>query len=237
MYADITNENEKAAAIRVFLDLIANSEEGKEFLCDLGLISKETQRRLSLKKEKVEFILNWETGVRIQKIEGLVTGLLDGIVTIKSGNTYLDEFIVEMVGTNKGNLLQDSMKNPLSNVIGDILRIACYGAFEKPGIITYVHYDNNGNLNYTIISFDKKVGKALRKAGAYLAVDINRPQVRKLYQKSQKLLINQLEKVFKIQPNLDPTANLQKFAIDGAERSRIYKQFLELIRIILLKEG
>ena len=88
--------------------------------------------------EKIEFITNWETGVKTQKIEGLTTGLLDGIVTIKSGNTYLDEFIVEMVGTNKGQLLQDSKRNPLSNVIGDILRIACYRALEKLGIITYV---------------------------------------------------------------------------------------------------
>lgn len=236
MFADITNENEKAAAIRVFLDLIVNSEEGREILYKLGMISKETRTILLSKREKIEFIINWETGVKTQKIEGLTTGLLDGIVTIKSGNTYLDEFIVEMVGTNKGQLLQDSKKNPFSNVIGDILRIACYRALEKPGIITYVHYDSLGNLNYTIISFNKRVGKALREAGAYLAVDINRPQVRRLYQKSQKQVINQFEKVFKIKPNLDPIVDLQKYAIDGADVTNIYEQFLKLVNIILGKE-
>ena len=56
------------------------------------------------------------------------------------------------------------------------------------------------------------------------------------YQKSQKQLRNQFEKVFKIKPNLDPNADLQKLAIDDVEREKIYEQFLELIRIILTKE-
>ncbi len=205
-------------------------------LCYYRSSQSSKSSKLLSKRGKTEFIINWETGVNTQKIEGLTTGLLDGIVTIKNSNTYLGEFIVEMVGSNKGQLLKDSMKNPMSNVIGDMLRIACYRALGKPGMITYVHYDNSGNLNYSIIAFNKRVGKVLREAGAYLAVDINRPQVRRLYQESHEQVIKQFEKVFKIMPNLDPNADLLRYAVSEGDEIYIYDQFLKLISIILENE-
>lgn len=236
VFASITNENERAAAVRVFLDLITKSEEGRKVLLKTGMISKGTYLAIKSPKEKVKIEINWKTGVSIRKIEAQISGLLDGIISIKNGKKYEDEFIVEMVGTSKGQLPNDYASTPFSTVIGDLLRIACYRAMNKPGMVVYTHYDNSGNLRYTIIYFQNHIGELLREKGAHIAVDINRPQVRKLIQRDIGYLINQINKNFNIKLEINNDIDLKKFLSKESSLTQIYAEFFKLIMIIIERE-
>lgn len=233
VYASITNENERAAAVRVFLDLITRSEEGIRILLKTGMISKKTHKATKSPKEKVKIGINWKTGVSTQKIDGQISGLLDGIVSIKIGNKYEDEFIVEMVGTRKGQLPSDYARAPFSTVIGDILRIACFRAMNKPGMVVYTHYDNLGNLKYTIIYFQNHIGELLRKKGAHIAVDINRPLVRNLIQRDKRQIIDKMNKNFNIQLDIQYNIDLNKYLSKDSSLEQIYSEFYKIVNIII----
>lgn len=232
-FAELTNENEKAAAVRIFMDLVTNSKEGRNVLIKIGMISRETGMALNSPRNKIKFEFDWTTGISVQKIEGLTTGLLDGIITVKDDRKYLHEFIVEMIGTQKGQLLGDYGRSPLSTVIGDLLRIGSYRALNKPGMVVYVYYDKKGSLNYSIITFNEQIGNILRNFGVYLAVDINRPQIRKLIERNQLEISKQFEKVFKIFPDLNFETKLWDFMSNKTSNEEIFIIFFKLIKIII----
>ncbi len=138
-----------------------------------------------------------------------------------------------MVGTSKGQLPNDYARAPFSTVIGDLLRIACYRAMNKPGMVVYTHFDKSGNLRYTIIYFQNQIGELLREKGAHIAVDINRPQVRKLIQRDKRQLIDQINKNFKIKLEINNDIDLKKFLNKENSLAQIYAEFYKLVKIII----
>jgi hypothetical protein len=83
VYPELTNEKENAAAIRVFLDLLTNSEEGKLILKEIGFINKFNKG--------TRFKTDWKSGVHTASLKGQITGLLDGIVAVKQGKKNLQK--------------------------------------------------------------------------------------------------------------------------------------------------
>jgi hypothetical protein len=171
VYPSIINESEKSAAIRIFLDILTTSKQGRILLEELGIVS-------GIKLGDC-IITDWKTGTITSGLAGQTTGLLDGIVAIRRGRKYVDEFVVEMIGYYKGNeTISDLMgKGPFSSVLGDTLRIACYGATGKPGMVAHSSINKDGDLVYPLMIFDQTVTDALRHHGAQLAIDINRKKL------------------------------------------------------------
>ncbi|MFX1517035.1 MAG: hypothetical protein ACFFC6_12105 [Promethearchaeota archaeon] len=239
VYTEITNEIYNSAAIRVFFDLITKSDEGKDLLCNLGIIKQKSQEILKANKSKLGFIIDFKTGTSCSKLESQTCGVIDGIVTTVQGSGYLDEFIIEMIGNAKGNYRNVNLINhgsPFNSVIADMLRVACYYAAGIPGMVVYGHFRKKGNFIYTIIVFNKEetVDK-LRYEGANMAVDMSRPRVRNLLQDGHRAIMDQLQKVFKIPSDLDLGPNLLKFSLDSATNDELFGLFLKLIKIILEK--
>lgn len=227
VYPELTNEKENSAAIRVFLDILTNSKEGKLILKETGFINKFNK--------STRFKTDWRSGVNTASLTGQITGLLDGIVSVKQGNRYVNEFIIEMIGTNKANeTLSDLIdKGPFSSALGDILRIACYEAAGKPGMVVHPSFDKIGSLIYTIMKFDRGVGKVLSQKGAYLAVDMNRKSVKGVLQNNPSTLMEQFEKIFNITKNMNLGIDLQRFSVDSECEKDVFTLFRELVEIIL----
>ncbi|MFW9904740.1 MAG: hypothetical protein ACFFFH_10435 [Candidatus Thorarchaeota archaeon] len=238
VYTEITNEIYNSAAIRVFLDLISKSNEGIELLYKLGMINQKSREILTANKSKLRFIIDFKTGTSSSKLESQISGVLDGIVTTVQGSYYLNEFIIEMIGNAKGNYRNVNLINhgsPFNSVIADMLRVACYNAAGKSGMVVYGHFRKTGNLIYTIIVFNKETVDKLRYEGANLAVDMSRPRVRNLLQDGHHVIMDQLQKVFKIPSDLDLGPNLLKFSLDSATNDELFGLFLKLIKLILKK--
>jgi hypothetical protein len=232
-YAELTNETYNSAPIRVFLDLITRSRVGHLLLSKIGMISNESFAMFNNSVPTMSFTTDWKTGISPSSLTSQVCGALDGIVTTTDGKKYLDEFIIEMVGNNKGNRHVLHNNSPFNSVIADLLRIACYDAIGKPGIVVYPHFSKSGVLIFTIIKFDEKVRKRLKKAGASIAVDINRPRVRKLLFDNENAIINHLREVFKLTKDMKLGSNLLRYSRDSISSDDLWYQFLALINIIL----
>ena len=165
--------------------------------------------------------------------------MLDGIITTTQGSDYLDEFIVEMIGNTKGNYRNVnfvSHGSPFNSVIADMLRVACYNASGKPGMVVYGHFRKKGNFVYTIVVFSQETADKLRYEGANLAIDMNRPRVRNLLHDGPYTIMDQLQKVFKIPSDLDLGPNLLKFSIDSGTNDELFGLFLKITKIILGKK-
>lgn len=233
VFSDITNENEKAAAIRVFSDLLTNSDEGRRLLVEIGFLSE--QNFIALSSNDASFIKDWKKGIRSFAVENQLAGLPDGIIVVKRGKKYSDEFIIEIIGQNKGKQSEVYLEtqSAYSTIIADLIRIACIGGAGKQGIVVYGQIDKKGNLVYTIIRFDKHVINKLKEAGAQLAIELNRPKVRKLLQSKNKQLHTILESVFYDTSTLDFNTNLDKFLTKSSTNLELYRLFYTLIKVIL----
>jgi hypothetical protein len=227
VYPSIINESENSTAIRIFLDIITTSKQGRKLLEELGFMSGE--------KKGDCILIDWRTGIATSRLAGQTTGLLDGIVSIKRGREYIDEFIVEMIGYYKGNeTLSDLMeKGPFSSVLGDTLRIACYGVAGKPGMVVHASINKAGDLEYTLMIYDQVATDALRQHGAQLAIDINRKKVKGLLSEEKQSFMEQLKKIFKITSNIDFGPDLHRFSVDSTDIMCIFTVFRELVEIIL----
>ncbi len=236
VYTEITNEIYNSAAIRVFLDLISKSNEGHDLLSNLGMINQKSKGIVKANKSKLRFIIDIKTGTSCSNLESQTSGVLDGIITTVQGSDYLDEFIVEIIGNAKGNYRNVNSINhgsPFNSVIADMLRVACYNAAGKPGMVVYGHFRKQGNFIYTIIVFSKETAAKLRYMGANLAVDMSRPRVRNLLQNGHYAIMNQLQKVFNIPSEFDLGPNLLKYSLDSATNDELFGLFLKLIKMIV----
>lgn len=229
VYPSIINESENSTAIRIFLDIITTSKQGRKILEKLGFMSE--------KKKGDCILIDWRTGTATSRLAGQATGLLDGIISIKRGREYINEFIVEMIGYYKGNeTLSDLMeKGPFSSVLGDTLRIACYGAAGKPGMVAHASINKAGDLEYMLMIYDQVATNALRQHGAQLAIDINRKKVKGLLSEGKQTFIEQLKKIFKMTSNIDFGPDLHRYSVDSSDVMCIFAVFRELVEIILKK--
>lgn len=233
VFFNITNENENAAAVRVFLDLLTNNDKCRKLLKEIGLLSQENYKALVTKKAK--FILDWEKGIKTAIIDNQIAGLPDGIVAIKRGKRYYDEFFVEMTGLNKSKQSYAYLisSSPFSSVIGDLLRIACNGAAGKPGLVVFGQVDITGDIVYTIVKFDDFVISRLKNAGTHFAVDINRPKVKMILNEGILHVKNRLKKVFYDISTLDLRTDLYKFSLESPTNLELYHLFYNLVKICL----
>ena len=200
------------------------------------MINEKTRDIIEFDRSRIGFIINYKIGTSSSKLVSQTSGVLDGIVTTTQESRNLDEFIVEMIGNAKGNYRNVNYithGSPFNSVIADMLRVACYTAAGKPGMVVYGHFNKTGKLIYTIIVFSKKSADKLSKEGANLAVDMSRPRVRKLLQDGHFRIMDQLKKVFKIPSELNLGPNLLKFSIDSFTNDELLELFLKLIKIIL----
>ncbi len=234
IFPSITAENPNSAAIRVFLDLISRSQEGSSVLKNINVITAKSMRLM--KEKEVQMSLNWGTGA-YPSMEGLVTGMLDGIISVKHKNKHIAEFIVEMIGERKAKLRTAAMfsSGPLSNVLADILRIAVFGSAGIPGFVVIGEINKN-NLIYTLIYFDQIVLDNLRLEGANLAVNFNRPVVKEIIEEfGIKKIISLYQKVFKtIKVSAFPE-DPYKFTTSKYSTKTIYSIYLKLLKIIVGK--
>ncbi len=200
------------------------------------MINQKSREILKASKSKLRFIIDFKTGTSCSNLESQTCGVLDGIITTAQESDSLDDFIVVMIGNAKGNYRNVNSINhgsPFNSVIADMLRVACYNAAGKPGIVVYGHFRKKGDFLYTIILFSKETANKLRYEGANLAVDMSRPHVRNLLQDGHYTIMDQFQKVFKILSDLDLGSNLQKFSLDSATNDELFGLFLKLIKIIL----
>jgi hypothetical protein len=140
-----------------------------------------------------------------------------------------------MIGSNKANeTLSDLLdKSPFSCVLGDILRIACYEAAGKPGMIVHPVFDKKGNLVYTIMKFNREVGEVLRQNGAFLAVDVNRKSVKEEIQKDPSVVLEKIEELFEITSNLNLKTDLDRYSVNSENEMDVYTLFRDLVELII----
>jgi hypothetical protein len=143
--------------------------------------------------------------------------------------------IIEMIGSNKANeTLSDLLdKSPFSCVLGDILRIACYEAGGKPGMIVHPAFDKKGNLIYTIMKFNHEVGEVLRQNGAFLAVDVNRKSVKDAIQQDSSIVMEKIEELFEITSNLNLETDLGWYSANSENEMEVFTLFRELTELII----
>ena len=209
-----------------------------DFLKHIELISKRANTELKRPKSRVKANINWKTGLLNNNLECQISGLLDGIVSVIYRSNCIDEFIVEIIGNTKGNkgiASSFEWETPFRSVLGDMLRVACYNAAGKSGIIVMPRFKVR-KLVYTVIKFDQVVKDRLRRVDAKLAVDMSRPQARNLLlEKGHSGIFNQLKKVFKKPSDIDLGSNLLKFSLRSVTNDDLLVHFEKLIRIILNK--
>lgn len=144
-----------------------------------------------------------------------------------------------MIGSNKANeTLSDLLdKSPFSCVLGDILRIACYEAAGKRGMIVHPAFDKKGDLIYTIMMFNHEIGEVLRANGAFLAVDMNRKSVREAIQKDPSILMEKIEEIFEITSNLNLETDLSRYSVNSENEMEVFTLFRELTELIIGVKG
>jgi hypothetical protein len=235
IFASIFNENENAAAIRVFLDLLITSTAGKKIIQKLGFISQEDLEELMTEGSNIKLVSNWKQGTQTNLINFNLGGIPDGLVALKRPNLYKNEFFIEYIGLRKGRDAAYSLmhSSPFSNVIADLLRVACNSASGKPGIVVHGSFNESKDVIYTIFKFNEKSIFRLKKAGANLAVDLNRPMVKEIINEANESLLKRLNDIFYDTSTIDLGEDLLKFSITPISHENLFKLYHKLCLIIL----
>ncbi|MFW9855890.1 MAG: hypothetical protein ACFFFG_12580 [Candidatus Thorarchaeota archaeon] len=234
-YANIFNETENAAAIRIFLDLLINSDAGKKVIKRLGFISQRNLEEILKRGNKTKLVSSWKQGVQTSNVNINLGGIPDGVVALKQGESYSNEFFVEYIGLGKASQGTYSLRNTslFSNLIADLLRVACNSAGGKPGIVVYGSLDEFNEIAYTIFWFNNQSISRLKKVGANFAVDLNRPMIQEIINEPHSSLLARLNEVFFDTSTIDFGEDLLKFTVVPLSHRNMFALYYRLCQILL----